>query len=75
MIRKFTEAERRALNELQVAANGCPDIQKVRTVLHAYHNNLELHLLEFEYDDVAQALDRLNKTFAAVAPIFRPVTK
>ena len=74
MIRKFTEAERQALMEFQVAADGCQDIQKGAHVLHAYHNNIELHLLEFEYDDVAVALDRLNKAFEAVRPIFPCVT-
>lgn len=70
MIRKFTDAERQALNNLQVAADGCHDILKGAHVLHAYHNNLELHLLQFEYDDMAQALDRLNKAFEALKPIF-----
>lgn len=70
MKRKFTLDERENLLSLTMAAYRCIEIQNAAYVLFHHRHDLDEHILTCSFDDLENALEELNKRFAAVKPMF-----
>jgi hypothetical protein len=69
-MRKFTQSEYKALLDFCVATEECRSLQFAAQTLYHHRNDLPEHLLEFAALDAANALNHMNRAFAAVRPIF-----